>query len=172
MPTQEPGSPSCIADGIAERHNLGRQGFSIHSRQHKVTRMPSEPEPEIAAPMLLYVEDEAITQDLVEASLREAGFDVLLASSGTEALKLLGPPNGLRGLITDINLGDGPDGWEVAARARELTSGLPVVYVSGASEGEWTSRGVPQSVMIAKPFAPAQIVVAISSLLVSADTAP
>ena len=135
--------------------------------------MPSEPEPEIAAPMLLYVEDEAITQDLVEASLREAGFDVLLASNGAQALKRLETSNGaLRGLITDINLGDGPDGWEVAARARELTSGLPVVYVSGASEGEWTSRGVPQSVMIAKPFAPAQIVVAISSLLVSADTAP
>ena len=135
--------------------------------------MPSEPEPEIAAPVLLYVEDEAITQDLVEASLREAGFEVLLASCGAEALELLGTSDGaLRGLITDINLGDGPDGWDVACRARELTSGLPVVYVSGASEGEWTSRGVPCSVMIAKPFAPAQIVVAISSLLVSTDTAP
>ena len=135
--------------------------------------MPSEPEPEIAAPTLLYVEDEAITQDLVEACLREAGFEVLIASSGAQALDLLGTSNGaLRGLITDINLGDGPDGWDVACRARELTSGLPVVYVSGASDGEWTSRGVPNSVMIAKPFAPAQIVVAISSLLVSTDTAP
>ena len=135
--------------------------------------MPTEPEPEIAAPVLLYVEDETLTQELVEASLREAGYEVLLASGGAEALNLLGTSNGaLRGLITDINLGDGPDGWDVACRARELTSGLPVVYVSGASEGEWTSRGVPNSVMIAKPFAPAQIVVAISSLLVSTDTAP
>lgn len=135
--------------------------------------MPSEPEPEIAAPVLLYVEDETITQDVVEASLREAGYEVLIASDGAEALDLLGTSNGaLRGLITDINLGDGPDGWDVACRARELTSGLPVVYVSGASEGEWTSRGVPNSVMIAKPFAPAQIVVAISSLLVSTDITP
>jgi hypothetical protein len=31
---------------------------------------------------------------------------------------------------------------------------------------------VPKSLMIAKPFAPAQVVVAISSLLVAADTAP
>ena len=135
--------------------------------------MPSEPEPDTAAPMLLYVEDEIITQDLVEASLREAGYEVLLASDGAEALEVLATSNGaLRGLITDINLGDGPDGWAVACRARELTSGLPVVYVSGASEGEWTSRGVPNSVIIAKPFAPAQIVVAISSLLVSTDTTP
>ena len=135
--------------------------------------MPSEPEPDTAAPMLLYVEDEIITQEMVEASLREAGYEVLLASDGAEALEVLATSNGaLRGLITDINLGDGPDGWAVACRARELTSGLPVVYVSGASEGEWTSRGVPNSVIIAKPFAPAQIVVAISSLLVSTDTAP
>ena len=134
--------------------------------------MPTEPEPEIAAPVLLYVEDDSITQDVVEASLQEAGFDVLIASSGADALTLLGTSNGaLRGLITDINLGDGPDGWDVACRARELTNGLPVVYVSGESEGEWTSHGVPNSVMIAKPFAPAQIVVAISSLLVSTDTA-
>lgn len=135
--------------------------------------MPSDPAPEIAAPVLLYVEDELVTQDLVKTSLLEAGFEVLTASDGAQALDLLGRPNGeLRGLITDINLGEGPDGWEVAYKARELTSGLPVVYVSGASEGDWTSRGVPNSVMIAKPFAPAQIVVAISSLLVSTDTTP
>jgi hypothetical protein len=41
---------------------------------------------------------------------------------------------------------------------------MPVVYVSGASHGEWTSLGVPHSVIIAKPFAPIQIVVAISGL--------
>lgn len=128
--------------------------------------MPSEPEPEPAAPLLLYVEDEAITQDLVEASLREAGFDVLTASDGAEALALLQDANdALRGLITDVDLGDGPDGWDVARTARELSSGLAVVYVSGASDSDWASRGVPNSVMIAKPFAPAQVVVAISSLL-------
>jgi hypothetical protein len=46
-----------------------------------------------------------------------------------------------------------------------LINGLPVIYVSGASHQDWTSKGVPESVMIAKPFAPAQIVVAISGLL-------
>ncbi|MCA1708662.1 MAG: response regulator [Actinobacteria bacterium] len=135
--------------------------------------MPSDPAPEAGAPVLLYVEDEIITQDLVETSLREAGFEVLTASDGTRALDLLGTLDGaLRGLITDINLGDGPYGWDVACKARELSGGLPVVYLSGASEGEWTSRGVPNSLMIAKPFAPAQIVVAISSLLVSKDMTP
>lgn len=126
-----------------------------------------------AAPVLLYVEDEAITLCLVEEALREAGFEVLTASEGHEAIARLGEKAGvLRGLIADINLGDCPDGWEVARKARESINGLPVVYVSGACEHEWTSRGVPNSLMIAKPFAPAQIVVAISSLLVASDSTP
>jgi len=126
-----------------------------------------------AAPILLYVEDEPITQDLVRDALREAGFEVLTANDGNQALARLSEKSGvLRGLITDINLGDGPDGWEVARSAREAISGLPVVYVSGACEHEWTAKGVPNSLMIAKPFAPAQIVVAISSLLVAADSVP
>lgn len=126
-----------------------------------------------AAPVLLYVEDEAITLGLVEEALREAGFEVLTASDGHDALARLKADSGiLRGLITDINLGDCPDGWEVARNARESIHGLPVVYVSGACEHEWTARGVPNSLMIAKPFAPAQIVVAISSLLVASDSTP
>ena len=123
--------------------------------------------------MLLYVEDDALTQDLVETALQEAGFEVLTASDGHEALVHLGANSeALRGLITDINLGECPDGWEVARSARESISGLPVLYVSGACEHEWTVKGVPNSVMIAKPFAPAQIVVAISSLLVASDSVP
>jgi DNA-binding response OmpR family regulator len=133
--------------------------------------MSPDPAPDASAPLLLYVEDEIITQDLVETALREAGYEVLIASDGAEAIRFLATPNSpFRGLITDINLGNGPDGWDVASEARGLTSGLPVVYVSGASCDEWTSRGVPNSVMIAKPFAPAQVVVAISALLVASDT--
>lgn len=69
------------------------------------------------------------------------------------------------GLVTDVNLGDGPAGWVIARRARELADSIAVIYVSGASNDQWASRGVPQSIMIAKPFAPAQIVVAMSSFL-------
>jgi len=123
-----------------------------------------------AAPILLYVEDEAITQDLVATTLREAGFGLLVASNGDEALARLADHELiLRGLITDINLGDCPDGWEVARRARQANANLPVVYVSGACGHEWTARGVPHSLMIAKPFLPAQLVAAISSLVYPAD---
>jgi hypothetical protein len=62
-------------------------------------------------------------------------------------------------------------GWDLACAARERAGDLPIVYVSGASGHEWASRGVPNSLMITKPFAPVQVVVAISSLLVASDTA-
>lgn len=57
------------------------------------------------------------------------------------------------------------DGWEVARHARELTPNFPVVYMSGDSAHEHTVQGVPESVMIQKPFAPAQLVTAMSMLL-------
>ena len=121
-------------------------------------------------PLLLYVEDEVLIRIAVIDGLEEAGYSVAVAKSGAQALSLLAEHNAeLRGLVTDINLGSGIDGWEVARTAREAIGGLPVVYVSAASQEEWTSRGVPGSVMIAKPFATAQVVVAISSLMTASD---
>jgi CheY-like chemotaxis protein len=71
-----------------------------------------------------------------------------------------------RALVTDINLGPGKmDGWEVARHAREVDPDFPVVYVSGDSAEEWASKGVPNSIMLTKPFAPAQLVTAVSQLL-------
>jgi len=75
-----------------------------------------------------------------------------------------------RGLIADINLGKGPDGWEVARRGRELIPDLPVLYISAHAATDWPSKGVPNSLIVSKPFASAQIITAISTLLVEADS--
>jgi DNA-binding response OmpR family regulator len=122
---------------------------------------------------LLYVEDDTLLHELVEATLRDAGFDTEVVPSGNEAIAVLeAGPDRFRGVVTDIDLGAGPNGWEVARRARELIPGVPVVYVSGASPGGWVSEGVPQSVMLTKPIAPPQVVVAIATLLNAAGPAP
>ena len=71
----------------------------------------------------------------------------------------------LSALVTDIRLKGDQDGWQVARRARELNPQLPVVYMSGDSAVEHTSQGVPHSIMVQKPFAPAQIVTAVSTLI-------
>jgi hypothetical protein len=55
--------------------------------------------------------------------------------------------------------------------ARELDPTVPVIYMTGTDGGEWASKGVPNSVLLSKPFAPAQIVTAVASLL-NANPAP
>ena len=42
---------------------------------------------------------------------------------------------------------------------------MPVIYMTGTHSEQWASKGVPNSVLLAKPFAPAQLVTAISKLL-------
>ena len=70
-----------------------------------------------------------------------------------------------RALVTDIQLRGVMDGWEVAKRAREIDPEFPIVYMTGGNAAEWPSRGVPNSILLTKPFAPAQLVTAVSQLL-------
>jgi DNA-binding response OmpR family regulator len=117
-------------------------------------------------PILLMAEDEPLISDFIALILRDAGFEVVCVESGVEAIaELLRTPKLFAGLITDIRMGGGQSGWAVAERARELIPDVAVVYVSAHGEGEWAALGVPDSVMVPKPFAPEQIVTAISALL-------
>ena len=115
--------------------------------------------------VILYVEDDAVVRLSLAAALEEAGFIVREVGSGREALAALDSDDDVRGLVTDVNLGTEPDGWTIARQARERDAVLPVVYVSAESQEAWAAQGVPNSVMIAKPFVPTQVVVALSMLL-------
>jgi CheY-like chemotaxis protein len=99
--------------------------------------------------------------------LIDGGFEAVIASTGKEAIELLDTAEGkYRGLVTDINLRPGEiDGWHVARHAREIDPHFPVVYMSGNEADDWASKGVPNSIMLTKPFAPAQLVTAVSQLL-------
>jgi CheY-like chemotaxis protein len=119
-----------------------------------------------AVPTILIVEDDEAIQIIVEESLGDGGFETAVAPSGEEAVTLLtGQKAKYRALVTDINLRGKMDGWEVARRAREINPEFPIVYMSGAGAAEWTSKGVPNSIMLEKPFAPAQLVTAVANLL-------
>jgi CheY-like chemotaxis protein len=116
--------------------------------------------------LVFLVEDENLIQELVEHALEEGGYAVIKANTGEEAIAMLEVEGAeFRALVSDINLGPGPSGWDVAKRARQLNEHLPVVYMTGGNGHEWASQGVPNSILIAKPFAPAQIVTAVSQLL-------
>ena len=118
-------------------------------------------------PTILIVEDDHLVQSVVEEALKEGGFEVVIASTGEHAAELLdSAERGYRALVTDINLGrDKLDGWEVARHAREIDPAFPVVYMSGDRAEDWASKGVPNSIMLTKPFAPAQLVTAVAQFL-------
>lgn len=120
----------------------------------------------MATHQILLVEDHTLIQSVLQEALTDAGFEVAVASDGGKALRQLKTGADRFGaLITDIRLGAGPDGWEVGQRARELSPDIQVVYMSGQGGRDWPAKGVPNSVMAAKPFAVGQIVAAISTLL-------
>lgn len=121
-------------------------------------------------PTLLLVEDEGLISVTLEEELVSAGFGVLVVDSGDAAVaELRADASRFRALITDIRLGAGTDGWAVAHTAREVCATMPVVYISGDSAVNWAANGVPESIMLPKPFAPAQLVTAVSTLINKAD---
>ncbi len=117
--------------------------------------------------VILVVEDDQTIQSVIEESLSEGGFEITIASSGEQAVELMGAANPqFRAVVTDINLGrNRMDGWDVARHARESKPDMPIIYMTGDSADEWASKGVPNSILLTKPFAPAQLVTAVAQLL-------
>lgn len=117
-------------------------------------------------PIILVIEDEEAIQIIVEEALAEGGFEIEIVKTGEEAITLL--KSGLRpyrAVVTDVNLLGRLDGWEIARAAREIDPHFPVVYMTGAAADKWPVLGVPNSILLQKPFAPAQVVAAVSQLL-------
>lgn len=124
-------------------------------------------------PTILYVEDEPQIQELAISALEEAGFVVAAASSGQEAIAAIDEEGAdFKALITDVDLGVGPSGWDVAKHVREIYPTMPIVYVSGGSSNDWPSMGVPGSVILVKPHALAQLVVAVSNTMLHSESGP
>ena len=119
------------------------------------------------AALILVVDDEPAIRELLNTTLEDDGYQVLLADSGENAVMLLKKHKSARGLITDIRLGakGKMTGWEIARHAREINPEIAVVYMSGDKSVDWAVEGVPKSVMIAKPFALSQISTALANLL-------
>lgn len=117
-------------------------------------------------PLILVIEDEYLTCKDVEAALADGGFATEAVFSGEEALTLfMGGVRNYRALVTDVRLGGNLTGWDVAKRIREKEPAFPDIYMTGHAADQWASHGVPNSVLISKPFALAQLVTAVSNLL-------
>ncbi|WP_250006872.1 PAS domain-containing sensor histidine kinase [Actinoplanes sp. M2I2] len=103
---------------------------------------------------ILMVEDEDDLRVITGRILTRAGYHVLTASGGEQALHLAQThPGGIDLLLTDVIMPK-MTGNEVAARIRRLRPGIPVLYMSGYAEPVLTENGtLPEGVtIIEKPF--------------------
>jgi DNA-binding response OmpR family regulator len=116
-------------------------------------------------PTILVVDDDEPLQDVLVEALTEGGFVSKVASTGEEAIMQLNAGK-FRALIIDIGFGsDHVKGWAVARRARAFDPSIPVIYITGGSKDDWSVEGVPNSVLLSKPFAPVQLLTALAQLL-------
>jgi DNA-binding response OmpR family regulator len=123
-----------------------------------------------SAILVLLVEGDATIGMMLEETLTDEGFTLVLASDGNTAIAELDADAArFQGVVTEISLGAGADGWEVARHAREIVPAMPIIYMTGGDGHEWAAKGVPKSVLVPKPFVPAQIITAISNLLNASD---
>ena len=103
---------------------------------------------------ILLVEDEDAVRSIVGRVLRQAGYTVLEASRGTEAVRLAGTYAGtIHLLITDVVMPE-MGGRELVDTLAPLRSELKVLYLSGYTHDETIRRGVLQAevAFLPKPF--------------------
>ena len=107
-------------------------------------------------PTVLLVEDEPLLGELMTEALLDHGFDVTVMSNAGSALRHLLTGADVDVLFTDIDLGTGMDGAQLATLVHEMRPKLPIVYASGRRNlNEFTP--VPGSVFLPKPYSLQQV---------------
>jgi CheY-like chemotaxis protein len=106
---------------------------------------------------VLLVEDEADVRELIVDAFTAEGVEVRAAETDQRAYEILESAAGsFAVLVTDINLGAGTTGFDVARRARQLNPNLKVVYITGHA-AHLDRFGVDGAVMFPKPFNPTEL---------------
>ncbi|MFL5496826.1 MAG: MASE1 domain-containing protein [Gemmatimonadales bacterium] len=104
--------------------------------------------------LILVVEDEETVRRTVARGLAEAGYRVIEAASGPQAIDLAGrSADRIALLLTDVVM-PGMSGRELAATLGELLPGIPVLFTSGYTDSEIVRRGLlaPGAAFLPKPF--------------------
>lgn len=116
---------------------------------------------------LLLVEDQPEVRQLTASVLRDYGYKVYTAGSGAEALAMWRELGGsIQFLITDVVM-PGMRGPELARELRNRKPDLKVLFVSGYSEKQIDSDGIPAADFrfLQKPFTPDRLAGTVRELL-------
>jgi PAS domain S-box-containing protein len=115
---------------------------------------PASPQlPAGSSETILLVEDEEIVRSLARTTLEAAGYHVLEAGSGEEALLIARDPAEIDLLLTDVVM-PGMNGRELAEHVTATRPGIAVLYTSGYSEEAITHQLPldPNAAFLEKPF--------------------
>jgi len=103
---------------------------------------------------LMLVEDDPIVREHVARQLRGLGYSLMEASDATSALLALRSDQRIDLLFTDVVMPGGMNGAELAAAARQLRPGLPVLFSSGYTAGASGLHGTlgADALLLSKPY--------------------
>ncbi len=115
---------------------------------------------------ILVVEDEGLVRKLVCKSLEGAGFSVLEAANGDQALEVAAAAREpLRAVVTDIVM-PGMSGMELARRLEATQPGIRALFMSGYLERTGSAHDLPpDEAFIEKPFRPDELIGRLVELL-------
>jgi CheY-like chemotaxis protein len=119
---------------------------------------------------LLLVEDEPELRLMLADSLSAAGFDVVEAGDGDQAVEILERHPQIDLLVTDIDIPGRWDGNNVATSAKACQFDLPVVYVTGSPERLTNALG-PGDAFFLKPFRHSELITVVRRLLAGIEAA-
>jgi two-component system chemotaxis response regulator CheY len=116
---------------------------------------------------VMMVDDSRTTRSMVAFTLRRAGYEVMEADDGTQALAAIGGDR-LDCVITDLNM-PGMDGLELIRRLRAspVHATMPILMLSTATDLEKKEEGrmAGANAWLGKPFHPANLVKMVESLV-------
>lgn len=122
---------------------------------------------------ILVAEDEPALLELMRSTLGQYHYQVLTASSGSEALELWERHNGNVDLVlTDLIMPGGITGRELAAELKKKKPGLKVIFTSGfnaSAVGKETANG--DTTFLPKPYLPDDVARLVRNTLDGRSTA-
>lgn len=124
-----------------------------------------------AGALILVVDDEPAVLGVAKRILESGGFQVRQALDGADALQIVdgeGPP---QLVLTDF-LMRRMGGAELARQLNQRWPSLPVIFMSGYSAEELYRQGAigSSTVLLQKPFSPAELLSVVASALTRVDT--
>ncbi len=114
---------------------------------------------------VLVLEDESSIRSFVVINLKRAGYDVLEAETGEQALKLLSEDAEVKVAILDIMLPD-IDGFEVCRRLRATNSTIGIIMLTARTQEMDKVTGLMTGAddYVTKPFSPAELLARVDAL--------